>query len=189
MGCREWLSHDIFQVMNPALGNLKIVDGSCEARYEWFTRHKSTSVCLFNALARHHMSLPRARSTAASSCSRQPGCSAAFVFGVGKWFSLVKQLPDVDFLGGLPLKQTKRKRTETLVRIFTVTKHFCFSLFIQNCHFHQMENFSFPANCSGWHQEAEITAKEHSVAVAARSTNTVIPQCWTTSARGLTNPF
>lgn len=49
MGCREWLSHDIFQVMNPALGNLKTVDGSCEGRYEWLTRHKSTSVCLFNA--------------------------------------------------------------------------------------------------------------------------------------------
>lgn len=114
------------------------------------------------ALTRHHRSLPRACSTVASSCSRHPGRSAAFVFGVGKWFSLVKQLPDLAFLGGLPLKQPKRKRTETLVRIFTVTKHFCFSLFIQNCHFHQMENFSFPASCSGWHQEAQIPAKASS---------------------------
>lgn len=32
MARREWLSCDIFQVMNPAFGNLKIVDGSCEAR-------------------------------------------------------------------------------------------------------------------------------------------------------------
>lgn len=49
-----------------------------------------------------------------------------------------------------------------MVRIFTVTKDFCFSLFIQNCHFHQMENFSFPASCSGWHQEVQIPAKASS---------------------------
>lgn len=30
---------------------------------------------------------------------------------------------------------------------------------------------------------------EYLVAVAARNTNTVTPDCWTTRARGLTNPF
>lgn len=67
-----------------------------------------------------------------------------------------------------------------MVRVFTLAKqHFWFSLFIQNYHFHRMENVSFPADCSGWHQEAQITAKASSqhcnhsteslVAVAARN--------------------
>lgn len=64
---------------------------------------------MWEALARHHVSLPRACSIAASSCSRHRGCSAEFVFGMGKSSSLVDQLPDLAFLGGLPLKQKERE--------------------------------------------------------------------------------
>lgn len=50
MGGREWLSHHIFHILNP-LGNLKIVDTGCEARYDLPDARIQASVCLFNVRA------------------------------------------------------------------------------------------------------------------------------------------
>lgn len=169
-------------------------------RQVWMIYQTSLQVSaslMWEALARQHMSLPRACSIAASSCSRHPGCAAAFMFGVGKWFSLVEQVPGLAFLRGLPLKQREPKHCLEFPLWQNNTSAFPFSSRITIFTRWKISHFQ-PTALAGTRKHKPqqkpvhstlITAIEYLVAVAARNTNTVTPDHWTRRARGLTKPF
>lgn len=152
------------------------------------------------ALARHHMWACPWLQSCSFKLQQAPWWLCCSRVGVGKWLSLVKQLPDSAFLGRLSLKQTKEREPKHWLEfslwqnnIFAIPFSSRIGIFTR----WKISHFQ-PATLAGTRKHKSqqkpvhstvTTAIECLVAVAARNTNTVTPDCWTARSRGLTNPF